>query len=77
MSIVKVVTLNNRELIERIMRIRETFKQLPQCCFNYTYYIDWPSLEPHTGDVKCYNSTAPALVFKILLEMLNTFKMTQ
>jgi len=71
-----VVTLNNRRLREGITKIRETFTGLSYCCFTYTYYIDWLSLEPPTGDVTMLlNSTALALVFQILLKMLKAFKM--
>lgn len=78
MTTFNVVTLNNWKLRAGITRIRETFIKLPYCCFTYTYYIDGLRLEPPTGDVTMlHNSTAPALVFKILLQMLKAFKMAQ
>jgi hypothetical protein len=76
MTTFNVVTLNNWKLREGITRIRETFIKLPYCCFTYTYHTNRLSLEPPTGDVTMlYNSTAPALVFRILLKMLKAFKM--
>ena len=78
MTTFDLVTPNNRKLREGITRKRETFIKLPHCCFTYTYYIDRLSLEPPTGNVTMlYNSSAPALVFKILLKMLKAFKMAQ